>query len=110
MSNPKNMALATKRLLMNNRIKVRSLDEMQKTPCQMKTNSNPWENNRDMPNAALRRKIEERACHIWLENGCGHGDHERHCFEAERELLETAKQEREPRSDVRARKRTAKPH
>jgi hypothetical protein len=67
----------------------------------MKTNANASENNRDIPDAALRRRIEERAYHIWLENGCGHGDRERHWFEAERELMETAKQEREQRSDVR---------
>jgi hypothetical protein len=76
----------------------------------MKTNANANENNRDIPNAGLRQRIEERAYHIWLENGCGHGDHERHWFEAERELTETAKQEREQRSDVRARKKTANPH
>ena len=56
---------------------------------------------REIPDAALRWKIEERAYHIWLEKGGGHGDHERHWFEAERELMETAKQEREQRSDVR---------
>ena len=56
---------------------------------------------RDVPDAALRRKIEERAYHIWLASGRRHGDHERHWFEAERELMETAKQEREQRSDVR---------
>ena len=55
---------------------------------------------RDVPDAALRRKIEERAYYIWLASG-GHGDHERHWLEAERELMETAKQEREQRSDVR---------
>jgi hypothetical protein len=67
----------------------------------MKTNANANENNREIPDAALRQRIEERAYHIWLENGCGHGDHERHWLQAERELLETAKQEREQRSDVR---------
>jgi Protein of unknown function (DUF2934) len=41
---------------------------------------------RDVANAALRQKIEERAYHIWLENGRGHGDHERHWLQAEREL------------------------
>ena len=56
---------------------------------------------RDVPDAALRRQIEERAYHIWLENGGGHGNHERHWLQAERELMETAKQEREQRSDVR---------
>jgi hypothetical protein len=56
---------------------------------------------RNVPDAALRRKIEERAYHIWLASGRRHGDHERHWFEAERELMETAKQEREQRSAVR---------
>src|SRR5437016_2465550 len=56
---------------------------------------------RDVPDAALRRKIEERAYHIWLASGRRHDDHERHWFEAERELMETAKQEREQRSGVR---------
>ena len=55
---------------------------------------------RDVPDAALCRKIEERAYHIWLASGRRHGDHERHWFEAERELMEKAKQEREQRSDV----------
>ena len=90
---------------MNNPIKVRGLDEMQKTWRQMKTNANANENDRDIPNAALRQRIEERAYHIWLASGCGHGDHERHWFEAERELMETAKQEREQRSDVRNEKK-----
>jgi len=67
----------------------------------MRTSANANENNRGIPDAGLRRKTEERAYHIWLENGGGHGDHERHWFEAERELMETAKQEREQRSDVR---------
>ena len=70
---------------------------------------NADENNRDIPDPALHRKIEERAYHIWLEKGGGHCDHERHWFEAERGLLETAKQEREQRSYVRTEK-TGKPH
>ena len=76
----------------------------------MKTNANANENNRDIPNAALRRRIEERAYRIWLENGCEHGDHERHWLQAERELMEVTKHQGEPQSDVRARKKTAKPH
>jgi len=69
----------------------------------MKTNANANanENNRDIPNAALRRKIEERAYCIWLAGGRRHGDHERHWLQAEREKLETAQQEREQRSGVR---------
>ena len=54
---------------------------------------------RDVPDAALRQDIEERAYYIWLARGRRHGDHDRHWFEA-RELMETAKQEREQRSDV----------
>ena len=59
----------------------------------------------DVPDAALRRKIEKRAYYIWHASGQGHGDHERHWFEAERELMESAKQEREQRSGVRNGKR-----
>jgi hypothetical protein len=58
----------------------------------------------------LRRQVQERAYHIWLENGCGHGDHERHWLQAERELTEATKHEGKPQSDVRARKKTAKPN
>ena len=72
----------------------------------MKTNANA---NRDIPNADVRRKIEERAYYIWLASDRQHGDHELHWFEAERELMETAKQEREERSDVRNGK-AGKPH
>ena len=75
----------------------------------MTTSANANENNREIPDADLRRKIEERAYHIWLENGCGHGDHECHWLQAERELAE-ATHERKPQSDVRQRKKTAKPN
>jgi len=67
----------------------------------MRTSGNANENNREIPDVGLRRKIEERAYHIWLENGGGHDNHERHWLQAERELMETAKQEWEQRSDVR---------
>jgi len=70
----------------------------------MKAKMNANNSYREIPDAALRRKIEERAYPIWLEKGGGHGDHERHWFEAERELMERAKQEREQRSDARSRK------
>jgi Protein of unknown function (DUF2934) len=73
-------------------------------------NANANNSHRDVPDAALRRKIEERAYHIWLENGGRHGDHERHWLEAERELMETPKQKREQRSDVRNQKKTGKSH
>jgi hypothetical protein len=77
----------------------------------MRTSANANENNRDIPpDAGLRRKIEERAYHIWLENGGGHGDHERHWLQAERELMEPAKRGKEPRFDARSRKKTAKLH
>ncbi len=66
----------------------------------MRTSANANENNREIPDAGLRRKVEERAYYIWLARGRRHGDHD-HWFEAERELMETAKQEREQRSDVR---------
>jgi hypothetical protein len=76
----------------------------------MKTSENANENNREMPDPALRRKIQERAYHIWLENGGGHGDHERHWLQAERELMEVTKDGRKPQSDARWGKKTAKPH
>jgi len=78
--------------------------------CQMTTSANANKNNREIPDAVLRRKIEERAYHIWLENGGGHGDHERHWLQAERELMEATKRGGTPQSDARSRKRTAKPH
>ena len=76
----------------------------------MTTSANASENNRDIPDAALRRKIEERAYHIWLENGGGHGDHECHRLQAEREVTEAAKQELEQRSGNRVGKKIGKPH
>lgn len=83
---------------------------MQKSDAEMKTNANTNENNGENPDAALRQKIEERAYHIWLGNGGGHGNHERHWFQAEKELTEAAKHEGKPQSDVRQRKKTAKPN
>ena len=74
----------------------------------MTASANANENNPEIPDTGLRRKIAERAYHIWLENGGGNGDHERHWLQAEREQLETAKQEREQRSDVRNGKKPAK--
>ena len=76
----------------------------------MNTNTDASQNNRNNPDEALRQKIEERAYHIWLESGCGHGDHEHHWLQAERELMETVEQERARRSDVRHAKKTGKPH
>ena len=76
----------------------------------MKTSENTNEDNGDNTDAAFRQKIEERAYHIWLASGRGHGDHELHWLQAERELTETAKQEREQRSGGRGEKKTAKPH
>jgi Protein of unknown function (DUF2934) len=74
----------------------------------MKTNANANTNDRDIPNAALRLKIEERAYHFWLESGCVHGDHEHHWFQAEREVVEAAKQEQRPSG--REKKRIGKSH
>jgi len=76
----------------------------------MRTVAKANENNREIPDAGLRRKIEVRAYHIWLENGGGHGDHERHWLQAERELMEAIKREEKPQSDARSRNKTAKPH
>ena len=74
----------------------------------MKTNTIANKNNGDIPGAALRQQIEERAYHLWIESGCGHGDHERHWLQAERELMEATKHEGRPQSDVRERKKTGK--
>ena len=76
----------------------------------MRTVANANENNREIPDAGLRRKIEERAYHLWLENGGGHGDHERHWLQAESELAEATKRGEKPHSDARSRKKTARPH
>ena len=76
----------------------------------MTTSANANENNREIPDAALRRKIEERAYHIWLENGGGHGDHEYQWLQAERELMQATKRVGKPESDARSRKKTAKPY
>ncbi|HTB63677.1 MAG TPA: DUF2934 domain-containing protein [Opitutales bacterium] len=67
----------------------------------MNTNTDASQNIRNHPDAVLRQMIEERAYHIWLESGGGHGDHEHHWFLAEREVLETANLDREQRSGKR---------
>lgn len=77
---------------------------------QMNTNTNVGGNNRNNTDTVLRQMIEERAYHIWLESGCGHGDHEHHWFQAEREVVEAAKLEQEQRSGSRGKKRIGKPH
>jgi hypothetical protein len=100
MSYTKNTALVNFNVFMNSLGKVPAWTKS-KMWCQMTTSANANKNNREIPDAALRRKIAERAYHIWLEKGGGHGDHEHHWFEAERELMETEKQQREQRSDVR---------
>lgn len=76
----------------------------------MKTNANAKDNNGEMTDAALHQKIEERAYHIWLENGRGHGDHERHWLQAEGELMEATTHEGKTQSDVRQKKKPAKPN
>jgi hypothetical protein len=76
---------------------------------QMNTNTDANLNNRDNPDEVLRQKIAERAYHIWLESGCGHGDHERHWLQAESELTKaTNKGQRQ--SGAREEKNAAKPH
>jgi hypothetical protein len=67
-------------------------------------NANATKSYRDVPDAALRRKIEERAYYIWLESGREHGDHERHWLQAERELMEAAERGGKLQSDVRNKK------
>ena len=86
------------------------MDEKQKRGAQMRTNANTSENDGEISDAGLRRKIEERAYQIWLENGGGHGAHELHWLQAERELVEATKRGSERQSDTRSRKKTAKPH
>jgi len=76
----------------------------------MRTSANANENNGEIPDAGLRRKIEERAYHIWLENGGGHGDHECHWLQAEKELTEATKRGGKPQSGAGSRKRTARPN
>jgi Protein of unknown function (DUF2934) len=72
----------------------------------MKTNASEGSsNNRD---AALRRKIEERAYHLWLESGCGHGDHERHWLQAEKELMDATTHKGKRQSDFPASTRFAR--
>jgi Protein of unknown function (DUF2934) len=63
----------------------------------MRTSEKANGNNGEISDAALRRRIEERAYYIWLASGQAHGDHERHWLEAERELRETARQQRQQR-------------
>ena len=77
---------------------------------QMNTNTDASQNNRNNPDEVLRQKIEERAYHIWLESGCGHGDHEHHWFQAEREVGEGAKLEQKQRAGSREKKPTGKSH
>ena len=76
----------------------------------MRTSENANENNREIPDAGLRRKIEVRAYFIWLASGRGHGDHQRHWLEAERELMEATEREEKPQFNARSRNKTAKPH
>ena len=76
----------------------------------MRTSANASVNNREIPDAGLRQKIEERAYHIWLETGGGHGDHERHWLQADRELMEATERGSKPPSDGRPGKKTTKPH
>lgn len=109
MSNTKNTALAKFSVFMNSFERSAARERKEKDMCQMRTSENADENNREMPDAGLRRKIEERAYHIWLENGGGHGDHERHWLQAERELAEATKRRGKPQSDARSNKKTAKP-
>ncbi|HEX2216823.1 MAG TPA: DUF2934 domain-containing protein [Xanthobacteraceae bacterium] len=35
----------------------------------------------------LEHQIRERAYHLWLQNGCGHGEADQHWLTAEREML-----------------------
>jgi len=65
---------------------------------------------RDVPDAASRRRIEERAYYIWLVSGRRHGDHEHHWLQAERDVMQATKHEEKPQSDVHNGKKAAKPH
>jgi hypothetical protein len=77
---------------------------------QMNTNTDASQNNCNNPDAVLRQTIEECAYHIWLESGCGHGDHEHHWFQAEREVAAAAKLEQKQRSGRRQKGPIGKPH
>ena len=75
----------------------------------MSTSETPNKNNREISDAGLRQKIEERAYHIWLETGGGHGDHERHWLQAERELTNATNKGRS-QSSAREGRKAAKTH
>ena len=48
-------------------------------------------------NVAMRERIEQRAYHLWLRSGGGHGEHLLHWLQAETELLKSIKQEQDER-------------
>jgi len=58
--------------------------------------------------SALRARIEQRAYHIWLASGGGHGEHLNHWLRAETEVLKAIKQEQEERSTARTTRPPAK--
>ncbi len=76
----------------------------------MNTNIDTSQNNRNNTDEVLHQKIGVRAYHIWLENGGGNGDHERHWLQAEKELMEATKRGRNPQSNAHSRKKTVEPH
>lgn len=41
----------------------------------------------DVTDPTLRAEIARRAYELWKQDGCRHGEHERHWFEAERHIL-----------------------
>jgi hypothetical protein len=76
----------------------------------MNTNTDASQNKCNNPDEVLRQKIKERAFHIWLESGCLHDDHERHWFQAEREVVEAAKLEQKQRAGNTQKKPISKSH
>lgn len=49
---------------------------------------------------ALRERIEQRAYHIWLASGRGHGEYLHHRFQAESEVFKEIEQNQSDRSTV----------
>ena len=77
----------------------------------MKDDSNLNNNgHEELPHdVALREQIENRAYHLWLSSGGGHGDALRHWLQAEGEVLKAVRQDQEERDSARKAKPLGKP-
>ena len=71
------------------------------------TNSHPAEV--EPAEVDLRERIENRAYHLWLASGGGHGDHLRHWVQAESEVLKALKQDQEEPATARKTRSSGKP-